>query len=430
MGLTQRPTSTMSPTTAALPDKATIPPVCGDSDTDTTDLGSFASTETEEEDIEELAEPFYKYSKKDTSRVFCPICIGEVLNKRYCIEHKLGHGGFATVWLAHDLETGTDVALKIMASGKSGELEVRMQEEIMQSVQDISHLVTYLATFSLSGEDGCDHRVLVFPWRGDCLDTLRVKKMSMATRMSAARQLLEALESLHNAGIVHRDLNDRNCFWGTVPLHHLNRKAKYQLLGRPLKQSISWVDGLWKPGEYVKPLTIPMHLHDDTFYLGDFGLAMKLGNPVVPEQDGRPPTQFCSPERLHKRPPSIACDMWSYLCIFAELYIGFTPFTTMADGGAVTSMVRLLGPLPEDWKGEHIDPEYARDSWYDQDNKPSPDFNLRTQIERMHPDAGTDEWDLVYSILTRGFSYVPEERLTATQLLRDASFKALMDRYC
>jgi serine/threonine protein kinase len=28
--------------------------------------------------------------------------------------------------------------------------------------------------------------------------------MPMATRMSAAKQLLEALESLHKAGIVHR----------------------------------------------------------------------------------------------------------------------------------------------------------------------------------------------------------------------------------
>ncbi|KAK2798275.1 hypothetical protein FQN50_008880 [Emmonsiellopsis sp. PD_5] len=420
MGHTQTPTIT--PTSPA-PDKATIPQVSEDSD-DTADLGSFASTETDEEDIEELAEPFYKYNKRDSSRVFYPICIGEVLNKRYCIEHKLGHGGFATVWLAHDLETGTDVALKIMASGKSGELEVQMQEEIMRSVQDTSHLVTYLATFSLCGEDGCDHRVLVLPWRGDCLDDLRVKKMSMTIRMSAARQLLEALESLHNAGIVHRGKLK------TLPERGKTLVAHVNLLGRPLKQSISWVEGLWKPGEYVKPLDIPMHLHDDSFYLGDFGLAMKLGNPVVPEQDGRPPTPFCSPERLHKRPPSIACDMWSYLCIFAELYLGFVPFTTMADGGAVTSMVWVLGPLPEDWKGDYIAPEYAHDSWYDRDTKPSPYTNLRTQIERVHPDAGKVEWDLVYSILTRGFSYVPEERLTATQLLQDASFKALMDRYC
>lgn len=64
-------------------------------------------------------------------------------------------------------------------------------------------LVTCLATFSLRGNE-CDHRVLVFPLLGQCLYDLEVRKKSMSTRMSAARQLLEALKSLHKAGIVHR----------------------------------------------------------------------------------------------------------------------------------------------------------------------------------------------------------------------------------
>lgn len=174
-------------------------------DSDTTGFGYFAGTETEEEDIEEVAEHSRMYNQKEAaSRVFYPVCVGEVLNERYLIGHKIGHGGFSTVWLAHDLERKTDVALKNMASGKSGELEIQMQKKILQRVQDTSHLVTYLTTFSLVGDKCSSHRVLVFPWRGDCLDDLRVKKMTMTTRMSAARQLLEALESLHKAGIVHR----------------------------------------------------------------------------------------------------------------------------------------------------------------------------------------------------------------------------------
>lgn len=137
------------------------------------------------------------------------------------------------------------------------------------------------------------------------------------------------------------DLNDRNCFWGVVPLHHLSRKSKYQLLGRPLKLAISWVEGLWKPGEIVMPLELPANLHTEAFYLGDFGLAMELGDPLALVQEG----PFCSPDRLHKKPPSTACDMWSYMCIFAELYLGFVPFTIMADGGAVTSIISFLFQL-------------------------------------------------------------------------------------
>lgn len=173
-------------------------------DGDTLDRGYFATTEREEDDVDEYAEPAYKYAPEESFHVFYPICIGEVLNERYRVDHKLGHGGFSTVWMAYDLQTGRDVALKVMASGDSGQHESYMQDEILQSVQDTSRLVTCLATFSLLGSN-TSHQVLVLPLMGPHLNSFHVlKKYSMPTRMSAARQLLEALESLHKGGIVHR----------------------------------------------------------------------------------------------------------------------------------------------------------------------------------------------------------------------------------
>ncbi|QSS59690.1 DUF221 domain-containing protein [Histoplasma capsulatum] len=83
-----------------------------------------------------------------------------------------------------------------------------MQEEIRKNVQDTSHLVTSLATSTLPVPAGkSSHRVLVFPLRGRSLGSMHVNRiLPMSTRMSAARQLLKALESLHSAGIVHRVL--------------------------------------------------------------------------------------------------------------------------------------------------------------------------------------------------------------------------------
>src|SRR5690554_4771919 len=57
--------------------------------------------------------------------LFYPIRVGEILNDVYRVEHKLGHGGFSTVWMAHDMQTNTDVALKILIPGESGEDEYR-----------------------------------------------------------------------------------------------------------------------------------------------------------------------------------------------------------------------------------------------------------------------------------------------------------------
>ncbi|WEW60862.1 hypothetical protein PRK78_006350 [Emydomyces testavorans] len=402
---------------------AAIPQYPEDSDSD---WGSFASNESEEIDIEAESEPSHRYNETQHSHLFYPVCIGEVLNQRYRIEHKLGHGGFSTVWMAHDLQDKTDVALKIMVSGESGEHEYHMQKVILQNVQDASHLVTYLETFLLPGGKH-SHRVLVFPLRGPCLYDLDVQKKSMTTRMSAARQLLEALESLHKAGIVHRDLNERNCMWGIVPLNHLSRRAKYEALGRPLKESLSDLP-LWKQGQIVKPLKVPENLRTETFYLGDFGLAMELGAPVTPQ--GRPPIVYCSPDRLHNKGPSFACDMWSYMCIFAELYLGFVPFFVWFNGGMVTSMVKCLGPLPEQWKGHYVDPDSSLDTWYDQDYKPDPTYTLAKRIADRHPEADPTERQHVLSIMSRGFSYLPEKRPTATELLQDPSFKAIMKKYC
>lgn len=167
------------------------------------DFGYFVS-EDEEMILEYEAEPCEKYDDTYTPHAFYPICIGEVINDRYLIEHKLGAGGFSTVWMAHDLQDKRDVAVKVMTPGDWADAELHAQETIIQNVQDTSHLVTYLDTFQLPGIKNRLHRALVLPLMGPCLDYILVKYMTMATRMSAARQLLETLENLHKAGIAHR----------------------------------------------------------------------------------------------------------------------------------------------------------------------------------------------------------------------------------
>lgn len=212
--------------------------------------------------------------------------------------------------------------------------------------------------------------------------------------------------------------------WGIDLIDNLSRDAKYETFGRPLKQVIPFVD-LWKQGELVKPLEVPESLRSETFYLGDFGLAMKLGGPV--KLQGHPPIKYCSPDRLHNCDPSFACDMWSYMCIFAELYLDLVPFTTWADGGIVTTMVRLSGPLPKQWKGHYADADKGLDLWYDEDEKSNPETNLAAKIAYLRPELDSVERQHALSVMSRGFSGYPEKRPTATQLLQDPSF---INKYC
>ncbi|KAI9925260.1 hypothetical protein ASPWEDRAFT_176916 [Aspergillus wentii DTO 134E9] len=391
----------------------------------TTDFGDFVKDEEEELDLEELVEPWHRYETEDNQYVLYPIRLGEVLNERYLVEHKLGFGGGSTVWMAYDLQDKRDVALKVMALGKWGDNETRIQDEIIKTVRDTSRLVTYTATFFLPRDDKSYHRVLVFPMKGPSICTLSLKKTPIASRMSAARQLLETVASLHEAGIIHRDLNARNCMWGMVPIDGLSRSAKYELLGRPLKQTIPFVN-LWKEGELVSPVKFPKDLLTEEFYLCDFGLAKKIGD--LTTQRGYPPMHYCSPDRLHRQEPSFACDMWSYMAVFSMLYLTFPPFPTFLEGGVVSGMVEALGPLPMQWKGLYTHPG-GLDSWYDQSQSPDPENDLAAKIAYFRPDADPVERQHVQSIMSKVFIYDPEKRLTASELLRDPSFRAVMDRY-
>lgn len=166
------------------------------------DRGDFVDSD-HECDIEAESEDSMQY----LINYFYPICIGDLFNQRYQIIHKLGRGGFSTVWLAHDREGGQDVALKIL---KSSAEEYEVHLKVSQRVRDRSRLVLCQNTFQLSRmDDDIEHTytVLVLPLRGPSLKTLQQgPQRPLAQRMSAAKQLLQAVRSLHDAGLVHRGM--------------------------------------------------------------------------------------------------------------------------------------------------------------------------------------------------------------------------------
>jgi serine/threonine protein kinase len=79
---------------------------------------------------------------------YYPTCIGNILAQRYRIEHKLGHGGFSTVWMAHDIVSKRDVALKVTIPIRDAvDPESTMHNEIRQRVRDTSKLLLSCETF-------------------------------------------------------------------------------------------------------------------------------------------------------------------------------------------------------------------------------------------------------------------------------------------
>ena len=407
-------------------------------ETDFSDWGDFVESDYEV-DVECEAEPLEGYIEGR----YYPIRIGEILYGRYRVEHKLGQGGYSTVWMAYDLQAIRDVALKIIQPGDAGEREYRIQIDIIRTIRDTSHLVTCLDSFYLQSPRG-PHQVLVFPLHGPTL-SYRVPRMLMALRASAAAlQLLQGLRSIHDSGIVHRgkhtsrisplvalanlrltDLSITNTLQGMRSLGNASPATKYRYLGRPQKVLLSaslrgvGAAPAWKEGELVAPMKVDEALLEPEFYLCDFGLAFQASTSVSPAMQG--PAYYQAPERFHGAYPSYSTDMWSYMCIFAELCLGFTVFHRLGSGG-IAEVVHMLGPLPEAWKGTYTGYGDWDSSWYDPRAIPNPVFSLETRVLEL-VQGGPRGKQLALSILQRGFSYSPEYRLSAAQLLEDASFR-------
>jgi serine/threonine protein kinase len=156
--------------------------------------------------------------------------------------------------------------------------------------------------------------------------------------------------------------------------------------------------------------------------------AIKVGTEV--EQKMPWSCDYCAPERFHNVNPSFASDMWIYMCLFTQLFLATSPYRHSNYASLMDYMVDSIGPMPEQWKGHYNAVGQCDDLWYDWERKPTPLKTLELQIRRLRPDVGSAERNHVLSVMSKGFSYLPEDRPSATQLLQDASFKAILEIYC
>jgi serine/threonine protein kinase len=226
---------------------------------------------------------------------------------------------------------------------------------------------------------------------------------------------------------VHNRLNKDSVIWGVAPFDNLNTKTKYKYIGRPKKMALP--HDSWKEGELVKPFRFPKSLITDAVYLGNFGMATEAGTEAREKQLSPMNTKHYAPERFHNVNPSFASDMWSYMCVFSELYLGYVPWASYSAMSVISKMVGTLGPLPREWKGRYIGIGASANWWYDQRRRPYPEESLESIIKKGRPDVGEVELKHIVSIMEKVFCYRPDKRLSATQLLRDSSFQAVMKIY-
>ena len=204
---------------------------------------------------------------------------GSLVLNRYLPVRPLGSGGSGSVWLAREVETGRDVALKIVA--REGTAGSRAEREAATAAR-LRH-PRCLRAHALARDAG--HVYIVYEYvQGRTLrEAIRAGEMTDAAALEVAAQVLEGLAHAHTHGVVHRDVKPAN---------------------------VLLADGR---GISVK--------------LFDFGLALMHEEESLTAVGDIPGTlAYISPERLRGEPARPAADVWAVGVLLWEALAGFHPF--------------------------------------------------------------------------------------------------------
>lgn len=143
-----------------------------------------------------------------------PVTIGEQLDGRYSIVHKLGFGAYSTIWLARNQKSGRYVAIKIPVAAHDpiGTRETDILRRLNNTGLEgkahpgAAYIPSILDVFSLSGPNGVHHCYVTEPGMMSLAEakdasSIRLFQLPVARRMAA--QLVQAVAFLHSQGIVH-----------------------------------------------------------------------------------------------------------------------------------------------------------------------------------------------------------------------------------
>jgi eukaryotic-like serine/threonine-protein kinase len=216
---------------------------------------------------------------------------GHVLDDRYQVVKKLGEGGMSFVYLAKEVSTGEEVAIKVLspklATDKSSVERLRREAGLAMR---LDHRNVCRIMRLGESEDGLIYLVMPF-LEGELLSDREVRDgpMALTPGVEVLRQICAGLHYAHELQIVHRDLKPENIM--------LVREAG----GR------------------------------DRAVVMDFGLAKeRRADPAIAKLTatgiilGTP--EFMSPEQIRGKPLDARSDVYALGIMAFEMFSGKLPF--------------------------------------------------------------------------------------------------------
>ncbi len=225
---------------------------------------------------------------------------------RYRVLGTLGEGGMGVVYLADDPLLKRSLAIKVVRSGaERSEVLARFRREAEISAR-LSH-PNLITIFDVGEEPGLGPFLAMEFVDGESLaELVRTRAFSQPEAYPRALGLLlqamDALETVHRAGIVHRDVKPENFL--------VSNEGRLKLM--------------------------------------DFGIARGEGLKITTTAAFMGTPGYAAPELLTGGDPSEATDRWSLALIACEMLTGRNPFEGDSVGAVLYRIVHTEPAFPED----------------------------------------------------------------------------------
>ncbi|KAJ5138773.1 uncharacterized protein N7515_003621 [Penicillium bovifimosum] len=373
-----------------------------------------------------------------------PILIGDILQSRYRVAHKLGYGAYSTTWLCRDYQSNTYVAVKV-GTADSNDREVDILDYLSYS-SPLDHpgramIPSIKDRFVLHGPNGthpCHVTTLARCSVSGAKDGSYKRIFQAMTAHSLIVQLLLAVEYIHGKGVVHGDLHTGNILL-CLPanLGQLSIEELYEKYGSPASEPVIRFDGQPLdssiPSTVIPPIWLgkaseEFSLPESRILISDFGEAYRPSTEY--RYSSHAPISFMPPEaRLEpERGLSFSADIWTLACSI-WIILGQRPLfedILATPDDIIAEQVDTRGNLPLRWWEKWA----ARHEYFDESGKPNQGRQVRPWEDRFEKhiqlprqQAGIPGFDAegkaaVMNMLRSMLTFEPENRPTAQSIVQ------------
>ena len=212
----------------------------------------------------------------------------------YDVTSLLGEGGMGQVWQATDTQLNRQVALKILPDAFASDPDrlARFTREA-QILASLNH-PGIAAIYGIEETEGTRALVLELVEGPTLADRIAQGAMPLDDALPIARQIAEALEAAHEAGVIHRDLKPANI--------KVRKDGTVKVLDFGLAKAL-------EPAPEADPSQSP------TLTAAATQMGVILGTAA-----------YMSPEQARGKPVDRRADIWAFGVVLFEMVTGRRPF--------------------------------------------------------------------------------------------------------